>query len=265
VVELFEARKPRACSGDIAMSTSLRIFVIVIAVAIIAGWLSRRVPAQEQVPLAMLNDELEQKARAARDNDPHAIRALTDEIFNGSVLARAAESLRDRVARCELAFRQGTQRPIQETDFVETVNQYARAFNAPSFAHTNRSQLQTLRGYRRRFVPDFVEPVGPREHGLAVSMSPAEAVHIALNLGTRKLIDPEYQVVPDEWDKRAHARHRAPSDGGRGPRPHARLSGTVVPRDVAALQLALEQGIGVESSDVFRQAHQFLDMLGLQR
>src|SRR5437867_566159 len=183
---------------------ALIVAAIVLAIVVfVAKLMSAQVTPAPRHRIA--TDFVEETAKAATDDDPRSVRRFVDEIFNRSMFAKAPASVRDRVFRSELAFRNGRHVAIAEDTLRETINEFARRADAPGHVKTSEGQLHIFREGMRRWIPHFAGPK-PTPHGLGIEMSPAEAVFIAMHLAQQKLTNPEYQVDADEWVKRANAR-----------------------------------------------------------
>jgi hypothetical protein len=206
------------------------------------------------------NAVIQRHAHAAKSGDPNAIRDLTDAIFDQSLLHRAAPSLRDRVFRAELQFRKTGASSIDERGLVSAVNDQLASFQAPAFATTTVSQLRVLRGARRRSIPGMTEPTPAHEGAPSSAMSPAEAAYLALNLAMNKLMNPNFQVTPDEWETRL-----AHGDTTLSQRQSPQLRSHFIPEAMATLQSTVVVEIADESSTTVQIAHRFLDSVGFSR
>jgi len=142
------------------------------------------------------------------------------------------------------------------------VNEQLKEFGAPPFAETSVSQVQVLRGVRRRGIPDLVEPQTPHQTAkLSSEMSPAEATYIALNLAMNKTMNPNFQMTPKEWEASSVERNEAAKQR----HGQAILSSHFVTAATAAFNAKVTQDIANESSEIVQVAHRFLDRLGLPR
>lgn len=245
------------------MSTASRLFLAgVVVLAVIAFVRAAAAQNPPRPPHLAATDHVQIKARAAKGDDPVAVRALVDEIFKRSLFAKAAPSLRDRVYRAEIAFRRGSHGPILEQDLIEATNTHVTRFGAPAFARTTHAQIGLFRDFLRRLVPDLGLARGSRGH-LNPQMAPAEAVFVAIHLAAQKLNNPEYQIDADEWAKRIKQRQSDPSKRIRGRPP--RLIAYQESPEMSALYWAIDNDPPDEASDIVAGAHMFLDRVGLQR
>jgi hypothetical protein len=204
-------------------------------------------------------DFVEARARAAHDNSPESVRALTDEVFARTILAGASETLRDRVSRNELAFRNGARDGIAENDIVAVFNRHAASPDVPGYLRVSRGQLHAHRQDLRRFVrsysrsdPDQLEP--------PASLSPIEAVFVAADLVLQKIYNPSFQMPADAWEMQRERARRQP-----GPptaiKPHIEMR-TVA---LGGLAIAIGRGLPDESGPVVDRIHAFLDDAGFAR
>jgi hypothetical protein len=246
---------------------SIRILILIVmasCAAVLLFRLSPVVQGHQQRPIArapMAPHLVQEKARAARGDDPTAVRAMTDEIFNQSLLPSAADSLRGRVFRAEVAFRQGSLKAIREETFVKVVNEQLAVLGSPAIAMTNASQIRTLRASRRRIVPDLSEPTTFHDRDAESAMSPAEAVYISLNLAMNKALNPRFRVTPEDWEKNELTLPTAQNSPGKKPA----LGGLHVSSDLMVVQSTIQHDLGDESSIAVAAAHRFLDELGFPR
>src|SRR5262249_29503479 len=148
---------------------------------------------------------IEEKAIAAASDDPQAVRAFTNEIIARTMLAQSAPSIADRLFRNEMAFRARQHPGILEQDIVDSINRNVSLWKLPSFMRTNRAQLQAYRRESRGFVRHYARAdEKPTEQ--ADTLSPAEAAFVTTMLVFQKLVNPQYQVDPEQWEKDAAAR-----------------------------------------------------------
>lgn len=149
----------------------------------------------------------------ARRNDPAAVRRLTDGIIDvvSPVEVPSKHWIRDRVYQAEFAFRKGTQKQIHESDAVAAFNDLASDVGAPRWAVTNVRQVHVFRFMLKPELPHLVgrESTGRNPFDFKPTMSPAEAILVSTYLGRSKLTERSFQVMPDEWLRRAHEAHQA--------------------------------------------------------
>jgi len=215
---------------------------------------------------------IELRANLASVNDPESVRALTDEILARSPVASAPESLKDRLHRAELAFRRGAQAPVSEADLASRLNEEVdhsmptAKVRIPSYMRTSEDQIRTVRTFVRRFVPDLVKTSdgAPEPMGKTKGMSPAEMAFVTISLIHQKLINPEYQVSPEEWEQQSAARRQAAESAHwtiSTPVPAPTLTAHV--RRASGLWVSLD--LGEEGGASMHRVHAFLDALGIEQ
>lgn len=232
--------------------------VLAAAAVAMATRLVLTVRTQEMTKLAP--ERIQEKAHLAHHGSPQAVREFVGEIFNQSILPKAAESIRERIAHAEVLFRNGAALTVDERDVVKAINDQVSELNGPAFARTNLSQLRSIRGVRRRLIPGFVEPPSSDQSKPSPRMGPAEAAYLALTLAMNKVANPDYQVTPEEWDRNAPARRAAALQHRR-----IQVRGSFMAPEAIRLRETVESEIGDESSTIVQMAHRFLDVLGLPR
>jgi hypothetical protein len=212
-------------------------------------------PVAMRPPLSYIED----KAYAAQHNDPASVRAFTDEIFARTVLNGAAPSLSDRLYRNEVAFRGGQHAGVSEDDLVTAVNARVSLFGLPKYMRTTRGQAHIAREDLREHVRHYANN-DTRQRSPAAVLSPAEAVLVSADLAFQKVINPRYQVEPEQFEEDvANRRAQAKAHTLVPPK-----SGLEV-RTLSAGYASTKQQLADESSEVVSNAHSFLDAIGFQR
>jgi hypothetical protein len=224
--------------------------------------------AAAHMPMASVDE----KALAATGDDPAAVRAFTDEIFETSLLAGAAESLKERVARSEIAFRQGGHAGVSEEALVKVANEHVKAANGAEHMYVSAKQLHMQRQLERLRIHHFAD--GPASKGksankLTEDMSPAEALLVSTHLALQKFTNPEYQVPPEQWERATRARwnwaRKHPMGGANAQgAPQPRLTFGVSAASSEMVR-ATQQALADEASAATAKAHAVLDTLGLPR
>jgi hypothetical protein len=217
-------------------------------------------------------EHIEAKARLASADEPSSVRALTEEIVARSPFGSAPESLRGRLYRAEMSFRRGAQAVVLERDLATAINQEVARSRAdapdavPDYMRTTEGQVRRVRTFLRRYVPHIVKTAdgAPQAVRIASGLSPAEAVFVSIGLIHQKLVNPEYQVPPEEWEHSVEARERAVASAGWSvstPVEPPRLSIGSRPAQRHPIHIDLRD----ESHEIVRRAHTFLDGLGFER
>jgi hypothetical protein len=156
--------------------------------------------------------ELDGAAHLANSrSDDASVRGLADAVFSfPRALPRAPEVIenvvKDRLVRAETAYRNGLQQGVRERDIVELFNSVSDKLGLPSYAKTSPQQVRTLRMQLALSSPAFMasglaNPNMKVGESVPDSMSPLQAIHLINSLLDQKVINPEYQVEPAEWDR----------------------------------------------------------------
>jgi hypothetical protein len=193
-------------------------------------------------------------AAGAETNLAASVRDLTDTVFDRfQPHIPLGHSIRERVARNELAFRLGSHSPILETAVAAAVNRATDAHALSAWMRTSVAQLHLFRTGLRRHVPELIGAAS-KNTPLSEEMSPAEAAFVILYLYQGKLRNPEYQVAPENWVK--HVENQSAD------RSRERLIGG----NRSELPISsLEGEISRERSLLSRAIHTFFDDAGFQR
>jgi hypothetical protein len=90
-------------------------------------------------------------------------------------------------------------------------------------------------------------------------------VLVTCSLANGKLFNPDYQIDPAAWVEQVHQERlrRAQNRSVLPERPPGRLEIRLERPDVTAGLRSLEAGLSDEASEETRQAHRFLDRLGV--
>jgi hypothetical protein len=94
-------------------------------------------------------------------------------------------------------------------------------------------------------------------------MSPAEAAYIAMSLGMLKLVIPDYQAPPEQWERQVNEREAKANR--EKVEPGAYLIAYEQRPELGAMRQVIRQDAANESSELVHGAHTFLDVLGFQR
>ena len=155
---------------------------------------------------------LDASAVNAKRGDDASMHGLADAVFSfPRMLPRLPDILenpiKDRLVIAEFAFRQNTRSGVREEDIVQLVNTMADKLKVPGYAKTNLKQVRVLRMQLMLASPVFmtqgVDPahLSPGEH-IGSTLSPLQAVHLINSLIDQKLINPDFQLEPEEWEKK---------------------------------------------------------------
>ena len=153
---------------------------------------------------------VDKKAIAAKSNDPQSVAALVDEVFNvhwafGQIPAPIAATVKDRIERGEIAYRDGKRSGIEDQGIADTWNDVVDQLGGPRFLKTSVSQLRVLRMRMALVQPTFMGPGVARPdtaigEPIGSALSAAQATNLILTLIDQKVSNPDFQVTPEEWD-----------------------------------------------------------------
>jgi hypothetical protein len=137
--------------------------------------------------------------------------ALVDEIFNyphsfGPIPPVMDTIVKERLTQAEMKYKLGLGPGAQESDIVHIANTLADKFQLPEYARTTLHQVEVLRFSYELSSPVFMGVPSPLQDSEAgrpepPKLSPAQATFLLLTLVDVKLISPDYQLAPDEWEK----------------------------------------------------------------
>ena len=156
--------------------------------------------------------DLDGAARLANGrNDDDSVRGLANAVSNfPRALPRAPEVMenviKDRLVRAEIAYRNGAHPGVLERDIVTLFNSVADRLGLPSYAKTSAQQIRVFRMQLALSLPAFMASGMARGNmkvgeSIPETMSPLQAAHLIDSLLNQKVINPEYQVEPAEWEK----------------------------------------------------------------
>jgi hypothetical protein len=158
--------------------------------------------------------KIEEQAKLENPSDGNSVRALVDEIFNyphsfGEIPPVMDTIVKERLTQAEMKYKLGLGPGVQESDIVHIANTLADKFQLPDYARTTLHQVEVLRVSYELSSPVFMGVPSPRQDsGTSQSspsnptkLSPAQATFLLLTLVDAKLMWPDYQLPPDEWEK----------------------------------------------------------------
>lgn len=174
---------------------------------------SRFVSPLEKIEMSArqaMNKEAERKV----SGDENSINQLFDSIFemasvrNSRLPSETEASLKNRLIKSELKFREGKHKTIREYDLAKAFNNLSDNLGLPEYSKTFVAQIRRLRVTIMPQVPTLIGKVNRDPNHAAgrtigamitTEMSPAEAILITTFLMQQKLINDLYQTTPKDW------------------------------------------------------------------
>ena len=155
--------------------------------------------------------KIDDQAKLENPSDGNSVRALIDEILDfpssfGRIPPIMREIIGQRLVDAEINYKLGRTQGIEEKSVVQIVNTLADKLRLSDSARTTLHQVEVLRFGMELSSPDFMPPPSSQGESAALSLSktelsPAQAAHILLVLIDQKIMNPDYQLPPEEWEK----------------------------------------------------------------
>lgn len=221
--------------------------------------------------LKALQKEAERKVSADEDS----IKELFDSIFemvlvwNWRLPLEIETSLKNRLVRSELKFRDGKHKKIRESDLAKAFNNLAERLGLPEHSKTFVAQIRMLRVMIMPDVPTLIGKVNrnpnhatDRKVGamMTTEMSPAEAILIATVLMQQKLFSDLYQTTPQEWGKKVRELVKSRKDQQSNAQPLKVLDN---PKSDQIHERLFTKGNTFEVGHIAEITTKFLDDLGI--
>jgi hypothetical protein len=162
---------------------------------------------------------VEQQAKLLQDNNQDTYRALADAIFNtprvGLAILQTANGIgfrkiptpisnviEDRLVYAEMQYRQGRGKPVTEQQIVEFHNALVAQLGLPAYARTGKAQVRYIRMHLLMENPVFMgygtKPNMKVGESIGEELSPMQALHLSLEVMGQKLVNPDFQLAPEE-------------------------------------------------------------------
>ena len=155
--------------------------------------------------------KLDVRAKLENPADANSVHALIDEILDfpnsfGRIPPIMREIVEQRLVQAEISYKLGRNSGIPEKSVVQIVNRLADKFGLSDGARTSLHQVEILRFGMELSSPAFMTPASSQNEDSGVSpntadLSPAQATHIFLVLIDQKMLNPDFQLPLDEWEK----------------------------------------------------------------
>jgi hypothetical protein len=154
---------------------------------------------------------MDEVAKLENPADGDSVRALIEETLNfphtfSLKLPVMHEIVEERLVQAEINYRLGRNPGIEEKTVVQIGNALADKLKLPEYAYVTVHQVEVLRFGMEMSMPSFMGEASPQSevagaHAKPSELSPAQATQILLVLIDQKLINPDYQLTPEEWEK----------------------------------------------------------------
>jgi hypothetical protein len=155
--------------------------------------------------------KIDEQAKLENPSDGNSVHVLIDEIldfphFYSLNLPVMREILEQRLVQAEINYKLGRSPGIPEKNVVQIANSLADKMRLPEYAQVTLHQVEVLRFGMEFSMPSFMGGTAPQieETGARPGpseLSPAQAAQILLVLIDQKMINPDYQLIPEEWEK----------------------------------------------------------------
>jgi hypothetical protein len=204
--------------------------------------------------------KIEELAKLENPSDGNSVRALVDEIINfpnsfGEIPPVMDTIVKERLTQAEMKYKLGLGPGVQEDDIVHIANTLADKFQLPDYARTTPHQVEVLRFGLELSSPVFMGVQHPQQDSETSrsnpsKLSPAQATHLLLSLVNAKLMSPDYQLPPDEWEKTRYgpmmenlAKYKEFKESGQQSKPQASVVLMTEPTQTRDIRTAVSRGI----------------------
>jgi hypothetical protein len=114
--------------------------------------------------------------------------------------------VKERLTQAEMNYKLGRGPGVEVADIVRFVNALADKFQLPDYARATPHQAEVLSFGLEISMPTFMGLASTQQVDKTVrpdsrKMSPAQATFLLLALINAKLMGPDSQLAPDEWEK----------------------------------------------------------------
>lgn len=214
---------------------------------------------------------LEDAAAKATGLDRNSVSNLVDEVFKYPTLAQLpaalTPSLKNRFVDAEVAHRQGRGPGITDEKLAQVFNDAVKKLGFPDYALTSAGQIRFLRTRLSIRMPTFLGTVRPAAKvGDPIDdvISPAQAAHLMVIMADQKLMNPFWQVSPEEWDPTKFQLPSGTLPGkGQAPMPQLKVSAGANPKANEMRAIAAQSMGNMTTADAVDFVNQSLAKLGL--
>jgi hypothetical protein len=144
---------------------------------------------------------------------------------------------------------------VQEDDIIHIANTLADKFQLPDYARTTLHQVQVLRFSYELSWPVFMGGQAAQQdieesRSNPTKLSPAQATYLLLGLVDAKMMNPNYQLPPDEWEKTQYGpmmenlvKYKELKKSGQQSKPQARVVLITEPTQTRDIRTAVSHAI----------------------
>jgi hypothetical protein len=151
-------------------------------------------------------EAIENAASVMKAGDSDSVRGTVEALFkfpNGYRMPPIMEGVvKQRLIDAQTAYLDGKTTGVADGAVVEALNALATAFDTPEYARVSLLQVRFFRSGMASLMPVFMQSApDTRPDEPNPPMSPLQAIFHISQLIDQKLINPDYQATPAEWDR----------------------------------------------------------------
>src|SRR5437588_4333523 len=150
-------------------------------------------------------EAIENAASVMKPGDSDSVRGTVEALFkfpNGYRMPPIMEGVvKQRLIDAQMAYLSGKTTGVADGAVVDALNALATAFDAPDYGRVSLLQVRFSRSGMASLMPVFMQSApDTRPDEPNPPMSPLQAIFLMSQLIDQKLINPDYQATPAEWD-----------------------------------------------------------------
>jgi hypothetical protein len=168
-------------------------------------------PTGQSRPYKSPWNKVDEQAKLENPSDGNSVLALVDDILDfphsfGEIPPIMREIVEQHMVQAEINYKLGRTPGIPEKSVAQILNTLADKLELPDYARVSVHQVEVIRFGMELSMPAFMGPASSQNedtggNSSAADLSPAQATHVLLVLIDQKMINPDYQLSPDEWEK----------------------------------------------------------------
>jgi len=125
---------------------------------------------------------------------------LVEAVFGSSIFAGAPSSIRNRLSASLSLFLNGSKSAIPIGTLANAANSLALSLSLPKFTNTTPDQIQDIRFRLLSTFPHLLAPITVGGKSSFNELSPAAAFFLVDIVIKQKLLNPQFQQPPDQWE-----------------------------------------------------------------